>query len=89
MLVQHGPAQVTKDHRESKRNKHSRTPSFATHTRSHLLKDTRQFVKLLNTKCAKSDETVCRPDATEIFMSGRHPELVDAGIASLPGGAKT
>ena len=27
------------------------------HTRSHFLKDTRPFVKLMNTKCAKPDET--------------------------------
>ena len=58
------------------------------HTRSHLLKDTRQFVKLMNTKCAKPDETLYRLDAKEFFMSGRHPELVDAGIASLPEGQR-
>ena len=28
------------------------------HTRCHLLKDTRQFVKLMSTKCAKPDETL-------------------------------
>ena len=34
--------------------------------------------------CAKPGETLCRLDAKEFFMSGRHPDLVDAGIASLP-----
>ena len=58
------------------------------HTRSHLLKDTRQFVKLMNTKCAKPGETLYRLDAKESHMSGRHPELVDAGIASLPEGQR-
>ena len=54
------------------------------HTRCHLLKDTRQFVKLISTKCAKPDETLYRLDAKEFFMSGRHPELIEAGIANLP-----
>ena len=58
------------------------------HTRSHLLKDTSQFVKLMNTKCAKLDETLYRLDAKEFFLSGRHPELVDAGIACLPEGQR-
>ena len=55
-------------------------------TRCHLLKDTRQFVKLTSTKCAKPDETLYRLDAKEFFMSGRHPELIEAGIANLPEG---
>ena len=47
------------------------------HTRCH----TRQFVKLMSTQCAKPDETLYRLDAKEFFMSGRHPELVDAGTS--------
>ena len=58
------------------------------HTRCHLLKDTRQFVKLISTKCAKPDETLYRLDAEEFFMSGRHPELIEAGIANLPEGRR-
>ena len=58
------------------------------HTRCHLLKDTRQFVKLISTKCAKPDETLYRLDAKEFFMSGRHPELIEAGIANLPEGRR-
>ena len=38
------------------------------HTRCHLLKDTRQFVKLIGTKCAKPDETLYRLDAKEPFF---------------------
>ena len=55
-------------------------------TRGHLLKDTRQFVRLMSTKIAKSDETLYRLDAKEFFMSGRHPELVDAGTRQPPEG---
>ena len=51
------------------------------HTRCHLLKDTRQLVKI--TKCAKLDETLYRLDAKEFFMSGQYPELIEAGIANL------
>ena len=58
------------------------------HTRCHLLKDTRQFVKLTCTKCAKPDETLYRLDAKEFFMSGRHQELIKAGIANLPEGRR-
>ena len=58
------------------------------HTRCHLLKDTRQFVTLMSTKCAKPDETLYRLDAKEFFMSGRHPELIEAGIANLQEGRR-
>ena len=56
------------------------------HTRCHLLKDTRQFVKLM------SAQNLTRPCIDSMpksfFMSGRHPELVDAGIDSLPRGPR-
>ena len=45
-------------------------------------------MKLISTKCAKPDETLYRLDAKEFFMSGRHPELIEAGIANLPEGRR-
>ena len=42
----------------------------------------------MNTKCAKPEETLYRLDAKEFLMSGRHLELVSAGIASLPEGQR-
>ena len=45
-------------------------------------------MKLISTKCAKPDETLYRLDTREFFMSGRHPELIEAGIANLPEGRR-
>ena len=41
-----------------------------------------------NQVCETRLETLDRLDAKEFFTSGRHPELVDAGMASLPEGQR-
>ena len=45
-------------------------------------------MKLISTKCTKPDENLYRLDAKEFLLSGRHSELIVAGIANLPEGRR-